>query len=901
MGDDRRCNPPLSPRDPRDPRGARPVSETAPDPLTSSGDSTPPPGAPHPTATGDGASGGGSPPSGGERGGGGGGFGAGGDGGDGGGRFRPGMVVEGRYLLREVIGYGGYGEVFAAEDQRTGRTVAVKIVYHRGRRPVGDEVQRRAVHARLEHPYVLPTFDRYLRPTHTVRVMDEVDGGTLDEVIAALHPELRRPQPAATETHGAGEPGDAGEGEDGGATRPKVAWGWDEAFALLVEAARAVGEVHARGVIHLDLKPDNVMWIRVDRSPRLIDWDLACLYGEVQIDGPERAPVGAWAYMAPERRRGELRGLSPRADVFALGAMLHALLTGWPPVATSEQPPAPEVPADGSDWSPVVAVCLDALSPDPSVRPRDGRAFAEALESAVAARAISAAHGLLATAEARRRAAREAANRRAEARRAAQPWHPMEDHRGYYEALRDELDLLGDAAIYHDRWLRDLRAVIFRSPHLPEPHAALAAWQVEQYFQAIGSGDERGATVLRNQLVASKMWLEQRLPRARSPEPKRVLDAIASALSAEGTLALRVSPVGAQVEQALVDRDVFGMWVEGPFAAIGNAVVDATVSWGRRVLRLTAEGHAPVRLPVLLLPGDCAPRGFDGGPLRVVLPRAGSLGADDVYVPAGWFRAGGGDAGDIVTERRLWLDGFVMKRNPVTHREYIAFLDALWAAGDRASVAVYMAGQRAEFVENAPIEPSYRRDAEGRHHLDRSNTSLDAPVNLVDWACARAYAAWLSAETGQSWRLPSEWEHEKAARGVDGRAYPWGEYAEPCLTNIANSQPDRPGPCSVYAETHDVSVYGVRWLAGNMRNWCLDGWSIDGPPDGSRVDIEALCRAADAPADFRVVRGGAFPSPIRTVHAAARWADRPRWRPTTVGFRLARSFDEGGFDGADAG
>ena len=83
----------------------------------------------------------------------------------------------------------------------------------------------------------------------------------------------------------------------------------------------------------------------------------------------------------------------------------------------------------------------------------------------------------------------------------------------------------------------------------------------------------------------------------------------------------------------------------------------------------------------------------------------------------------------------------------------------------------------------------------------------------------------------------------------------------------------------------DVSVYGVRGLAGNVRDWCLNGYRRDGPGPGGRLVVH------DEPIDsFALVRGGAYVSAPLQARSAARFAARPEERLIVLGFRLARSF-----------
>ncbi len=124
------------------------------------------------------------------------------------------------------------------------------------------------------------------------------------------------------------------------------------------------------------------------------------------------------------------------------------------------------------------------------------------------------------------------------------------------------------------------------------------------------------------------------------------------------------------------------------------------------------------------------------------------------------------------------------------------------------------------------------RDAEG------DAWHRDWPVFGVRWEDAAAYCGWFGEQHGATCRLPTEDEWEKAARGVDQRCYPWGDGFDPTFAKGAESRPPagkKPEPAGTFEA--DVSVYGVRDLAGSMACWC------DGFMPGTRL---------------RPVRGGAW-------------------------------------------
>ncbi len=167
---------------------------------------------------------------------------------------------------------------------------------------------------------------------------------------------------------------------------------------------------------------------------------------------------------------------------------------------------------------------------------------------------------------------------------------------------------------------------------------------------------------------------------------------------------------------------------------------------------------------------------------------------------------------------------------------------------------------------------------------------LDYPVCMVDWWSAVAYARWEAARTGLPWRLPGELEWEKAARGADGRRFPWGDFLDPSWCCIRSSHPGRPLPAVAGAFEGDISPYGVRDLAGNMRDWCVDPWVAEGH---ERSVGELWAEVPDGP-DYaaqeipRVLRGGSWFFVATSARCASRYGLGAENRSDNIGFRLVR-------------
>ncbi len=216
-----------------------------------------------------------------------------------------------RYRLGTELGRGGMGRVVEAFDTQLGRTVALKEVL-----PKGPSIARRflrevEITARLEHASIVPLYDAGTSPDgRPFYVMRRVSGRPLDEAI--------------TRARGLGE-------------RLTL-------LPAVLAAIDAVAHAHKRGIIHRDIKPQNILVGELGETV-VIDWGLAKVIGEEDDDATEPtvptaadslqtqagAVFGTPGFMSPEQARGE--SLSPRSDVYALGATLYYLLAGSPPHA----------------------------------------------------------------------------------------------------------------------------------------------------------------------------------------------------------------------------------------------------------------------------------------------------------------------------------------------------------------------------------------------------------------------------------------------------------------------------------------------------------------------------------------------------------------------------------------
>jgi len=154
----------------------------------------------------------------------------------------------------------------------------------------------------------------------------------------------------------------------------------------------------------------------------------------------------------------------------------------------------------------------------------------------------------------------------------------------------------------------------------------------------------------------------------------------------------------------------------------------------------------------------------------------------------------------------------------------------------------------------------------------------DHPVVLVTWHDAGAYCLWLREKTGRPYRLPSEAQWEKAARGADGRTYPWGDEFDGARCNSGEDEIRTTAPVGQYSPQGD-SPYGLADMAGNVWEWTstlFRPYAYDAE-DGREEEEEVA---------LRVLRGGAFNYDRRRVRCAYRGRLLPDSRSSYLGFRV---------------
>jgi formylglycine-generating enzyme required for sulfatase activity len=221
-----------------------------------------------------------------------------------------------------------------------------------------------------------------------------------------------------------------------------------------------------------------------------------------------------------------------------------------------------------------------------------------------------------------------------------------------------------------------------------------------------------------------------------------------------------------------------------------------------------------------------------------------------VRIPEGWFWMGcetGRD--DEKPVHRVWVDAFELGVHQVTNAGYARFLAAT--------------------QHPKPL-----------HWDDPNFNNPRQPVVGPSWFDAVAYCDWLSKLTGRRYRLPTEAEWERAARGgVEGKLYPWGDAPPESLPDYATRWKTAPEPVGLYPP----NAFGLYNLCDNVHEWCADWYD-------SRFYAHSPERNPQGPArgSRRASRGGSWRHHIRVSRSAARSSIPPEFKYADYGFRLAR-------------
>ncbi len=247
-----------------------------------------------------------------------------------------------------------------------------------------------------------------------------------------------------------------------------------------------------------------------------------------------------------------------------------------------------------------------------------------------------------------------------------------------------------------------------------------------------------------------------------------------------------------------------------------------------------------------------------------------------------------------IPQHKVYLNAYLIDKYPVTNAQYKKFIES----GGYMQKTFWSDDGWQYIVQTKPLE---NNELDGAFH-----DQADCPVVNISWYEAEAFASWAGK------RLPTEAEWEKAARGTDGRIYPWGNEFDKTRLNCAEAKIEKPTAVTKYPQGQ--SIYGCFDMAGNVWEWTADWYDSQyyrytsdknpqgptmaeknpyfGRPEEVGISIYDLkpSPTSKALSGCKVLRGGSWNgSGIVHIRCSNRDYDEPTYKNDTIGFRCAKS------------
>ncbi|MGH9755908.1 MAG: protein kinase domain-containing protein [Blastocatellia bacterium] len=747
---------------------------------------------------------------------------------------QSGRVLGGRYKLEQCIGSGGMGEIYRARRTHIGDTVAVKVLRAD---VVEDEKSRQRFYrearaaAMLHHPnaVVIHDFGEDADGTAYI-VMELLIGRSLRQVLTQE------------------------------STINAV-----RAYGIIRQASAALDAGHRNGIVHRDIKPDNIILLDSNDAAdhvKILDFGIAKVLDNKTMDTHSLeqrltnvgSVIGTPHYMAPEQCQGE--EADARSDIYSLGVVLYELLTGVAPFLAKTptgvaikhvtEKPRPLREINPSVPEAIERVVLRALEKDPNARPQTTLELAREFESALAGEPDTLRF-----------------TRSGESQRVTSS---MIGHPGGSEAPRTPTK--PGAAVPSQNFETTL------SP--PSQGFETTLSPPSQGFETTLSPAPGADQFNRSGEAATELITRAKIP-AEPPKPASETARPGVAPSESGAQAIQSTELLTRSEDRPQVRTVEPAKSrdagkkpspsdkpEKKKAAAPPSVKKPAPMTGAQFKKPLLIGAGAALLTIiavvvgLIFRGNPNSSQLDTPTPATTSPQPPSPPdppAGMAYVPGGVLRLGRDDGDEYERPvHEVTVNPFFIDLTEATNEQYKKFVDATG-------------------YQPPPVW-------QGNNFPEGANT---LPVTDVTWEDANAYAKW----AGDGKRLPTEEEWEFAARGTDGRIYPWGSE---WIANISNSKSDDndkrrlvlvgqfPKGVSPF-DLHDMSGNAWEWTASDFKEY--PGGSAFAPPEGYK--------------NLKVIRGGSYDSAPKFATATVRrpWpATRGDGPPGTdysqTGFRLAK-------------
>ncbi len=746
-----------------------------------------------------------------------------------------------RYKVQGILGKGGMGEVLRVFDTKFERSLAMKIIHSSlVSSPLILQlfIKEAKSTGLLQHPGTVPVHDfGTLSDGRLYFTMQEIQGITLKEAIQHAH--------------------EFGTPSDWGAVHKD--WSIHRLLGAFERICETMAYAHDMGLMHRDIKPSNFM-LGKHGEVLVMDWGIAKVlpHGESYFPNANTlrpnlgSVVGTPDYIAPEQARGESDQVNAKSDVFSLGCVLYEIIAGHSLRNTDVQDiselkhilntDCPDLPVHDETLQDIYYRCV-AL--DPIERYNSASELYQDLSAWLDGES-KRQRALAWVAEAKQhhqqvvllqREINQIETQIQYQKDQIQKWSPLADKQRLWDLEDTHARLQQEADLAEMNSIEGLHSALNHAPDLQEAHQVLARIYHTQHQRAELQLNQRQA-----HLTLELMRLHDR-------------GEFSTYLSGQGTVLFQNLTSAEWRLFKLVDQHRRLQPIE-----MGIPQTSMTLDIGSYALQHTRE---PLTIPFTITRSHPT--------ITVQIPSTPNLHDGECWIPSGncWIGS--------ITEpnhpyRNVAVDSFIIQQHPVTNRQYIQFLESLVQTKGLEHALQHVPRTNAISNKDAQILYTWNEDTE-RFTLEPDPQGdcwdPDWPVIMVSGKDAIAYANWWSEQTGVQWRLPTTIEWEKAARGVDGRNLPWGNYFEPTWSCVRGSTKGRTLPARVDDEIYpeDCSIYGVRGLAGNVQDFCID------PNDPENI----------------VCKGGAWAHHPEFIHMAIERQFSLNIRLEVAGFRLVRS------------